>query len=122
MKNVQMGRGARLQFRAEFYNLFNNVNYGNPNTTFAAANFGRITSAGSMRQMQLGAKGALLSGDALAARSRDRGDDGRDGRRRDDRANVARRARAPSASGGPHLLEGRRADPPEELPGLPSSW
>jgi len=45
-----------LQFRAEFYNLFNNVNYGNPNTTFAAANFGRITSAGSMRQVQLGGK------------------------------------------------------------------
>ena len=56
MKNVRMGRGARFQFRAEFYNLFNNVNYGNPNTTFAAANFGRITSAGSMRQVQLGAK------------------------------------------------------------------
>jgi hypothetical protein len=56
MKNVPIGGGARFQFRAEFYNLFNNVNYGNPNTTFAAANFGRITGAGSMRQVQLGGK------------------------------------------------------------------
>jgi len=38
------------------YNIFNNVNYNSPNTTFAAANFGRITGAGSMRQVQLGGK------------------------------------------------------------------
>ncbi len=56
MKNLPIGGGARFQFRAECYNIFNNVNYGNPNTTFAAANFGRITSAGSMRQVQLGGK------------------------------------------------------------------
>jgi hypothetical protein len=56
MKNVPIGGGARFQFRAEFYNIFNNVNYFNPNTTFAAANFGRITGAGSMRQVQLGGK------------------------------------------------------------------
>jgi hypothetical protein len=30
MKNVPNRRGARFQFRAEFYNIFNNVNYGNP--------------------------------------------------------------------------------------------
>ena len=56
MKNLPIGGGARFQFRAECYNIFNNVNYGNPNTTFAAANFGRITSAGTMRQVQLGGK------------------------------------------------------------------
>jgi len=56
MKNVPIGGGARFQFRAEFYNIFNNVNYNNPNTTFASANFGRITGAGSMRQVQLGGK------------------------------------------------------------------
>jgi len=32
------------------------VNWGNPNTTLGAAAFGRISSAGPMRQMQLGAK------------------------------------------------------------------
>ena len=56
MKNVPLGGGLRFQIRAEIYNLFNNVNYGNPGSTFAAASFGRITSAGSMRQMQLGGK------------------------------------------------------------------
>jgi hypothetical protein len=56
MKTVPIGGGARFQFRAEMYNIFNNVNYGNPNTTFASANWGRITSAGSMRQVQLGGK------------------------------------------------------------------
>jgi hypothetical protein len=59
MKTVPIGGGARFQFRMEFYNLFNNVNYGNPGSTFGvplAASFGRITSAGSMRQVQLGAK------------------------------------------------------------------
>ena len=56
MKNVHIGRGARFQFRAEFFNIFNNVNYGNPGSTFGAASFGRITSAGSMRQVQLGGK------------------------------------------------------------------
>ena len=51
--------GARFQFRMEFYNLFNNVNYGNPGSTYGvplATSFGRITSAGSMRQVQLGGK------------------------------------------------------------------
>ena len=41
------------------YNIFNNVNYGNPGSTFGvplATSFGRITSAGTMRQVQLGGK------------------------------------------------------------------
>ena len=56
MKNIPLGGALRFQVRAEIYNLFNNVNYGNPGSTFAAASFGRITSAGSMRQVQLGGK------------------------------------------------------------------
>jgi hypothetical protein len=56
MKNVPLGGAMRFQIRAEIYNLFNNVNYGNPGSTFASASFGRITSAGSMRQVQLGGK------------------------------------------------------------------
>jgi hypothetical protein len=46
----------RFQVRAEIFNLFNTVNYGNPNSSFDAAAFGRITSAGTMRQVQLGGK------------------------------------------------------------------
>ena len=59
MKTVPIGGGVRFQFRMEFYNIFNNVNYGNPGSTFGvplSAGFGRITSAGTMRQVQLGGK------------------------------------------------------------------
>jgi hypothetical protein len=57
MKTVDLGAGARMQVRVEMFNVFNNVNYGNPNATFDNPTaFGRITSAGSMRQIQLGAK------------------------------------------------------------------
>ena len=56
MKNFPLGRGAQFQFRAEIFNAFNNVNYGNPNGTFNSTSFGRISSAGGMRQIQLGGK------------------------------------------------------------------
>ena len=51
------GRRRRaFQIRVEIFNIFNTVNYGNPNASFGSAAFGRITSAGTMRQMQLGGK------------------------------------------------------------------
>jgi hypothetical protein len=56
MKTVPLGGRVRFQVRAEMFNVFNTVNYGNPNASFGAAAFGRITSAGSMRQVQLGGK------------------------------------------------------------------
>jgi hypothetical protein len=56
MKNVPLGGPVKFQFRAEIFNFFNNVNYGNPGSSFGASSFGRITSAGSMRQVQLGGK------------------------------------------------------------------
>jgi Carboxypeptidase regulatory-like domain len=56
LKNIPVGGRARVQVRAEVFNLFNTVNYNNPNASFGAAAFGRITSAGAMRQVQLGAK------------------------------------------------------------------
>ncbi|HVW05492.1 MAG TPA: carboxypeptidase regulatory-like domain-containing protein [Vicinamibacterales bacterium] len=39
--------------RAEAFNLFNTVNYGQPNGTFGSASFGQITSAGDPRIIQL---------------------------------------------------------------------
>jgi hypothetical protein len=39
--------------RAEAFNLFNTVNYGNPNTSYPSASFGAITSAGDPRIVQL---------------------------------------------------------------------
>jgi hypothetical protein len=56
MKNFRIGAGAQFQFRAEIFNAFNTVNYGNPNGVFGSTSFGRISSAGSMRQVQLGGK------------------------------------------------------------------
>jgi hypothetical protein len=46
--------GHKLEFRGEFFNLFNRTNLGNPNTTRINALFGRITSAGGPRIVQLG--------------------------------------------------------------------
>jgi len=46
-----------LQFRAEFFNLFNSVNLSNPNTSLSAGNnFGRITAAGDARVIQFALK------------------------------------------------------------------
>jgi hypothetical protein len=56
MKNFPFGGEVRLQVRVEIFNIFNQVNYGNPNASLGSAAFGTITSAGSMRQMQLGGK------------------------------------------------------------------
>lgn len=44
----------KLEFRGEFFNLFNRVNLGNPNTARINAQFGRITTAGDPRIVQLG--------------------------------------------------------------------
>jgi Carboxypeptidase regulatory-like domain/TonB dependent receptor-like, beta-barrel len=56
MKTVPVGGEMRFQIRVEMFNIFNQVNYGNPNASYGAAAFGSITSAGSMRQIQLGGK------------------------------------------------------------------
>jgi hypothetical protein len=55
--NPKGERWGRLQFRAEVFNLLNNVNLGQPITTLnAGANFGRITTAASPRIVQFGLK------------------------------------------------------------------
>ncbi len=58
-KNFRFTEQMQLQFRAEFFNIFNRPNFGNPNSTFIpnSANFGAITSLQSpMRQTQFGLK------------------------------------------------------------------
>jgi hypothetical protein len=57
-KYIPLGGATRLQVRAEIYNVFNTVNYANPNGVFGSANFGRISSTGTnnMRQVQLSGK------------------------------------------------------------------
>jgi len=45
-----------IQFRAEFFNLFNRVNFNNPATSVTGAGFGRITAANDPRIGQLALK------------------------------------------------------------------
>ena len=55
-----MGNGSEravLQFRAEFFSLFNIVNFGLPSSTVLGPGFGRISkTAGSSRQIQFSLK------------------------------------------------------------------
>jgi hypothetical protein len=56
LKEGKFNKRVGYQFRAEFYNIFNNVNFGNPDAGFADSNFGYITSAGDPRILQLALK------------------------------------------------------------------
>jgi hypothetical protein len=56
LRYVNLGPDLRLQLRGEFFNAFNHVNFGNPNTTLSSSSFGRITGAGGGRVVQLAAK------------------------------------------------------------------
>jgi hypothetical protein len=60
-KNFSFSERVRLQFRTDFFNIFNHPNFGNPNSTFipGSTNFGSITSlalGANMRQTQFGLK------------------------------------------------------------------
>jgi hypothetical protein len=55
-KNFNIAERIRLQFRSEFFNGLNNVNFSNPDSNFDSPNFGRILSAGEARQIQFGLK------------------------------------------------------------------
>jgi len=59
-KNFRFTEQVNLQFRAEFFNIFNQVNFNNPNTNVSGGGFGRITSthpnAGDPRIIQFGLK------------------------------------------------------------------
>jgi hypothetical protein len=56
MKDMVIREELRLQLRSEFFNAFNQVTLGAPNTSASAANFGRITGASSGREVQLALK------------------------------------------------------------------
>ncbi len=48
---------GRLQFRSEFFNLFNVTNLGAANQDFSSSNFGKITGlSGEARQIQFAMK------------------------------------------------------------------
>jgi hypothetical protein len=53
IKNTGITEKTNLQFRSEFFNVFNNVNFSNPGATVGTAGFGKITSARDPRILQL---------------------------------------------------------------------
>jgi len=55
-KGIPITERWKLQFRAEFFNTFNRVNFSNPGATVSASSFGKIMGAGSPRIGQLALK------------------------------------------------------------------
>lgn len=63
IKDTNLSNEIRVQFRAEFFDVFNHANFGRPGNVVATPAFGRITStrfptgeSGSSRQVQLAVK------------------------------------------------------------------
>jgi hypothetical protein len=63
IKNTKLGERVRAQFRAEFFDLFNHANFGQPGNMVGSPAFGRITNtrfptgeSGSSRQVQFALK------------------------------------------------------------------
>ena len=56
-KRTFIGETMNVEFRTEFFNLFNRVRFGNPNTSSTSAAFGRIGGQGNRpRTIQMGLK------------------------------------------------------------------
>ncbi|MCI0627547.1 MAG: TonB-dependent receptor [Acidobacteria bacterium] len=51
-----LGEGGRLQFRAEFFNLFNHANFGPPARVIGTRDVGSVTTAAPGRELQFGLK------------------------------------------------------------------
>jgi len=63
IKNTKVGEGMLVQFRAEFFDLFNHANFGQPGNVVGTPTFGRVTNtrfptgeSGSSRQVQFALK------------------------------------------------------------------
>jgi hypothetical protein len=55
-KNNRITESVNLQFRAEFFNIFNHASFNGINTTFGSGAFGSVTSARDPRIVQFGLK------------------------------------------------------------------
>ncbi len=55
-KNFAITEGVRLQFRGEFFNIFNQTNFNDPTTSVTSGGFGGIRAAGDPRITQLALK------------------------------------------------------------------
>jgi hypothetical protein len=62
-KSFPLGERVRLQFRADFFNLFNNVNFANPINNQSSSSFGKITqTVGSAVATAVGTTAGALGG------------------------------------------------------------
>jgi len=55
-KDFKLTESKTLQFRSEFFNIFNQVRLGTPNGTFDTPTFMQIFSAGAAREIQFALK------------------------------------------------------------------
>jgi len=55
-RSIAVGERTTLQLRAEFFNLFNNVNLGLPDNFLGSPSFGSVRTAESPRRIQLAVK------------------------------------------------------------------
>jgi hypothetical protein len=53
IKNTQVTERTRVQFRAEFFDVFNTVHFGLPGSVVGQPTFGKITAAGDPRILQM---------------------------------------------------------------------
>lgn len=56
LKTTPIKEGVSLQFRGEFYNALNNVNFGMPDSGLTDSAFGQLTYAMSPRILQFSLK------------------------------------------------------------------
>ncbi len=56
LKTGKIAEQVNYEFRAEFYNVFNNVNFGAPDAGLPDSNFGQISSSGDPRILQMALK------------------------------------------------------------------
>jgi hypothetical protein len=59
IRNFQIKERAKLQFRSEFFNVFNNVNFNTPDHNVSDSAFGQILSAKDPRIIQFALKFAF---------------------------------------------------------------
>ena len=58
-KSIPIGEHRRLQFRAEFFNIFNRANFANPTSLLSNPNVGQILGASAGRVIQFGLRFAF---------------------------------------------------------------
>jgi len=56
IKRIRMGEQRNIEFRSEFFNIFNRANFFNPNGSISSSSFGRITGTSNPRLIQFALK------------------------------------------------------------------